>query len=160
MAGVSGSSLMSLFGSVNQAGIVKTSKALAWALGTGLAPVTWWLVGDLTSAGFTEDQLDYFIRSPKAWDEHALTAGIAGAVVAGTVLARIGWLAFRNRLTRPLIRRLALAAAIGAYAGFAGRVLTAGGIGANIGAGLIMILTLAGIVTAVVVARDRRRTPG
>lgn len=131
---------------------------------------SWWLIGDQTNEAARQldaegVELDYAIRP--------MTLGPVGDRIAG-VLACIGTIGALGALvwgtsTRKVDSRwwwvlLPLVGA-GALVGIAWRVLTAGGIGANIGAGLTIIaggpllaaLLIAAAVAALQMHRDRIR---
>ncbi|MGN9778229.1 hypothetical protein ACTMS0_21055 [Micromonospora sp. H33] len=117
----------------------------------------WWLIGDLTSGQARRlaaegTALDYTVRP--------VSLGAAGDRIVG-VLACVAALVALGVLVRGTVVRqvdprwwavlLPLVAA-GALAGYAGRVLTAGVIGANIGAGLIVLTGGPVLVVLLVVA--------
>jgi hypothetical protein len=96
------------------------------------AVVAWVLVGDQSAPGFRPDELDYTIRLEVPASVET-TAGIAcGAIlvaaIIGLVRKRAGW------------QVVAAALLAGAIVGAGARIVTAGTIGANIGAGLVMFL--------------------
>lgn len=118
--------------------------------------MTWWLIGDLSSPGFAPDELDYMFRAPEAFDRHATAAGVVGLVVAAACLVVLGWL-YRADPRRGLMHA-AVAVGLGFWIGLAGRTFTAGGIGANIGGGLVFMATIGGIVSLVAYQRSKRTT--
>jgi hypothetical protein len=98
---------------------------------------TWWLVGDLSTVPVSDDP-DYFLRPFDIPPGAERTAGLGSTVLTAIALLVLAW-ATRGRLLDPrwwgaLIPLLAA----GAIAGSGWRVLTAGGIGANIGAGFVV----------------------
>ncbi|MER6756845.1 hypothetical protein ABT235_21975 [Micromonospora echinofusca] len=108
--------------------------------------------------------MDYAIRPVSLGPAGDRIVGVLACV--GVVLA-LAWL-LRVTARRSLDRRwwwvLAPLVAAGALLGLAWRVLTAGGIGANIGAGLMLIvggpaLAVLLIVAAVAALRMRRHRP-
>ncbi|MEU7934725.1 hypothetical protein [Micromonospora echinofusca] len=129
----------------------------------------WWLIGDLTGdearrLAAEGVELDYAIRPVSLGTTGDRIVGVLACV--GVVLA-LAWL-LRATARRSLDRRwwwvLAPLVAAGALLGLAWRVLTAGGIGANIGAGLMLIvggpaLAVLLIVAAVAALRMRRNRP-
>ncbi|MEW2379756.1 hypothetical protein AB0883_27130 [Micromonospora sp. NPDC047812] len=142
--------------------------ALALVLGTPVA--AWWLIGDLTNdearrLAAEGVELDYAIRP--------VSLGPAGDRIVG-VLACVGVVVALAWLLRPTARRrldprwwwvLAPLVGAGVLVGLGWRVLTAGGIGANIGAGLMVIaggpaLAVLLIVAAVAAVRMRRPRRG
>jgi len=107
---------------------------------------TWWLVGDLSTEIVDPD---YFIRPVQIGGtaEHVVGVG-AVVLVAGSVVALVvaGW---RGRLDQGWWSVLVELVLAGGLCGAGWRVLTAGVIGANIGAGLVMMVG-APIVAALV----------
>jgi hypothetical protein len=112
------------------------------------AVATWCLIGPLREPGPPE-RLDHIVRSPEVdrWIEV-----LVGVVAVGAALA-LGWATYRSRTSD---RRVAvplfvgvtgLAVTTGLVIGGGGRLLTAGGSGANIGGGMAMLF---GIPTALV----------
>ncbi|AUH39094.1 hypothetical protein CXR04_01450 [Streptomyces sp. CMB-StM0423] len=96
----------------------------------------WWAVGQL-DADF--DDLDYYMRPPELPPglEPALgISGMAVAVVCAVVLVVGTWLEWFDLRWWQVIGPLVLA---GIGTGYGWRILTAGGIGANIGAGAVML---------------------
>lgn len=92
------------------------------------AALTWWLVGDVSYTGNAGEQgLDRMAEPPVSEaTAHVLRAG--SAVLLPLVLL-VGW-----RLRAVLLPAVVLGAVVGA----AGRVVTAGVIGANIGGGMVL----------------------
>ncbi|MGC4789523.1 hypothetical protein ACLQ22_17020 [Micromonospora sp. DT178] len=142
--------------------------ALALVLGTPVA--SWWLIGDLTNdearrLAAEGVELDYAIRP--------VSLGPAGDRIVG-VLACVGVVVALAWLLRATARRrldprwwwvLVPLVGAGVLVGLGWRVLTAGGIGANIGAGLMVIaggpaLAVLLIVAAVAAVRMRRPRRG
>ncbi|RLK25787.1 hypothetical protein DER29_3798 [Micromonospora sp. M71_S20] len=142
--------------------------ALVLVLGTPVA--SWWLIGDLTNdearrLAAEGVELDYAIRP--------VSLGPAGDRIVG-VLACVGVVVALAWLLRATARRrldprwwwvLVPLVGAGVLVGLAWRVLTAGGIGANIGAGLMVVaggpaLTVLLIVAAVAAMRMRRPRRG
>ncbi len=131
----------------------------------GAALLGWWWVGELSYTGDAGAQgLDYFLRAP----ELSLTAlrllAAAGAVLlltAGAVLATT--VPASARLRWGML--LAGAVVLGLALAYGGRAMTAGVIGANIGAGIVLLLgaPLLGLFTlllVVVAVRGRRGLAG
>ena len=127
---------------------------LALALGTGLLLVSWWLIGDLSSSGFSPDELDYMVRTPDVIERNSATAGVVGAVTAAVGLVVVSLLFLGGRLERRSLILIGAGAGCGAFLGLAARTITAGGIGANIGAGLVILF---GVPAAVVGLRAAYR---
>jgi hypothetical protein len=107
---------------------------------------SWWLVGDLSTE--TADP-DYFLRPVDLGDtaQHVVGVGAVVLVAASAVaLVVAGW---RGRLDRRWWSVLVELVLAGGLCGAGWRVLTAGVIGANIGAGFVMVV-VAPIVAALV----------
>ena len=134
------------------------SRLVAGALGAALVPVSWWLVGDLSSTGFDSEELDYFPRAPDVFERDATAAALVEAAVAVALVAVLIWMYTRGDLSHKWLLTVLAAAASGAFLGFAARTFTAGGIGANIGASLIMMILLAGVTGWVLTARRLKRS--
>lgn len=118
-----------------------TVTAMTYARGVAAAVVSLpaaalaaaWLVGDQSSAGEMTD-LDFALRPLDVAEGVQVGAGVAGLAVLGlgaVVVARGAPRAW------PV---LACLAAAGLLVGGGYRVITAGGIGANIGAGLVVLI--------------------
>lgn len=100
----------------------------ATLLSTALA---WWLVGDLSYTGDTGEQGLDRLAEPPVSERTAHVLGASSAVLLPLVLL-LGW-----RLRTVLLPAVVLGAVVGA----AGRVVTAGGIGANIGGGIVLLFS-------------------
>ncbi|WP_156051710.1 hypothetical protein [Allokutzneria albata] len=111
-------------------------KAPVWSevalVGAG-ALTAWWLVGDQSSQVPPGTQLDYYMRLPAYSPAVDIAIGVAGVVIGVALLVRAKGL-WRLPFTGAFL--------LGAVLGVFGRVLTAGGIGANIGAGLVFMIGL------------------
>ncbi len=96
----------------------------------------WWLIGDQSSKGINRP-LDYVARAPDIPDVAVIAAGVVGLAVVIAILlqlvvaARGGDLRVRHENTIVLAFL-----AVGFVAAGSARVITAGSVGANIGAGL------------------------
>lgn len=122
----------------------------------------WWAVGQL-DADF--DDLDYYMRPPELPPGLEPALGLSGMIVtlvcAGVLLVAT-WLEWFDWRWWQVIGPLVLA---GIGTGVGWRILTAGGIGANLGAGFVMlfglptlIATLAwAVLRSVQLIRDARR---
>lgn len=105
----------------------------------------WWLIGDLTDSEARRlaaegVALDYAVRPVGLGPAGDRIVGVLACVAAAIALGVL----VRSTLVRGLDARwwtvlLPLVAA-GALVGFAGRIVTAGGIGTNIGAGLTVLV--------------------
>jgi hypothetical protein len=102
--------------------------------------VTWWVVGDQTSTGFNEDELDYSLRAPGWALDHAEPAGVIGSMSLIVAVAVLGWAAVTRRINSQWLIVVASLMAVGVIAAAVYRFMTAGGIGANIGGGVSVIL--------------------
>ena len=99
--------------------------------------VTWVAIGDLSEPDLADP--DYFLRPPTIEPAIETAAGwVSAAVIVGAVVAFVAGHRF-GRLTVRQTLALVPTLLIGAFIGMAGRVLTAGGVGANIGAGLVVM---------------------
>ncbi|QFY12251.1 hypothetical protein GBF35_41875 [Nonomuraea phyllanthi] len=120
------------------------SRNTVWMAAAGCLIATpvavWWLVGDLSAAVPPGTALDRAIRPPAIdpWAERA--AGIAAVLVVAGTAALLVRASHRRRFDRRWWAALLPALAAGALAGAGWRVMTAGTLGANIGAGLTIIL--------------------
>jgi hypothetical protein len=112
--------------------------AAACVLATPVA--VWWLVGDLSVAAPAGAGLDYVIRPPAIdpWAERLI--GVGGLLVTGLALVLLVRASRQRRFDRRWWATLLPAMGAGIVAGFGARVVTAGTIGANIGAGLTIVL--------------------
>lgn len=114
----------------------RTLAALAaFVLLVSLPVATWWLVGDLSAE---IDDPDYMFRPPELTDGTERALGLVALVlVVGAVVALAS--AARRRQLGPRDVALAPLVAAGVSVEFAGRALTAGVGGANIGGGIILL---------------------
>ncbi|MGC4763911.1 hypothetical protein ACLQ20_13745 [Micromonospora sp. DT46] len=141
--------------------------ALVLVLCTPVA--AWWLIGDLTGdearrLAAEGVELDYAIRPVSLGATGDRVVGVLACVGVALALAWLIRATARRRLDRRWWWVLAPLVAAGVLLGLAWRVLTAGGIGANIGAGLMVIaggpaLAVLLIVAAVAALRMRRNRP-
>jgi hypothetical protein len=101
------------------------------------AVVTWWLVGDQSTT--SRDNADYVLRPPFRFGNRVTRAVGAGALVVTVGAAAVLIVATASHSFDPrwwsVVGPLLL---LGSLLGLGWRVLTAGVIGANIGAGLFM----------------------
>ncbi|TDD00291.1 hypothetical protein E1292_29280 [Nonomuraea deserti] len=115
---------------------------LAAAAGCALAvPVAvWWLVGDLSASVPPGTALDHVISPPAIgpWAERAV--GVAALLVTGVTTVLLVRASRRRRFDRRWWAALIPVLVAGAIAGAGWRVVTAGTVGANIGAGLTIML--------------------
>ena len=119
----------------------RTRYVIAAAVLVGATPVaTWWVVGDLSSEGF--DDLDYMVRPPAI---PPLVETLAGVVAVAAVLASatvLGLALHRRRLRRVWRATVVPLCAAGVVVGCGARMVTAGGIGANIGGAMAVFFGL------------------
>ncbi len=131
-----------------------TRTALVLALLAAPA-VTWWAVGDLSEPLGS----DHFVRTP-GWLESngtmigrsALAIGAAGLV---WLLSPIG----RRGLERQTVLGALPLVALGVFVGFTYRVFTAATIGANIGAGLLLLFGVGFVPAMLALAAVLGRRP-
>lgn len=116
-------------------GVVAAATALIVA-----GPVaTWWLVGDQSTVPVSGDP-DYAFRPFDITAGTERTVGIGSTMVAVLAFLALAWATRRHRLEARWWMVLAPLVSAGLIAGFGWRVLTAGVIGANIGAGFMVLL--------------------
>jgi hypothetical protein len=115
--------------------------AVAAALGLVLAvPVaTWWLVGDLSTVPVSAGR-DYAFRPWPIGPAVARAAGAGSLVLGAVAVVVLGWAAVRRVVDIRWWAVLLPLAVAGFIAGASWRVLTAGVIGANIGAAFVVFL--------------------
>jgi hypothetical protein len=135
---------------------------IACALVAATPVALWWLVGDLTSPGFAESELDYAFRAPRLPPAVSNASGLLATVVVVVCAALLARERIRGRITAGWLATPVLLCTAGAVLAFGGRAMTAGGIGANIGAGLFVLFGLPAVLGLVVAAtanawRERRR---
>lgn len=124
--------------------------------------VAWFWAGRLSEPELNPAVADYAWRPWRALLEHE---SLVGAVSTGVALAAaLALIAMRRRVggwaAAPVLATTLALAVLGAWAGVGYRVITAPVVGANIGAGLVILATPALVVVelvAVAVWRSRRR---
>ncbi|MGE5136074.1 MAG: hypothetical protein ACM32E_24580 [Gemmatimonadota bacterium] len=99
---------------------------------------TWWLVGDLSTVPVSVGR-DYAFRPWPIGPAAARAAGTGSLAVGGMAVAVLGWAALRRQLAARWWAVLVPLLAAGFIAGAGWRVMTAGVIGANIGAGFVIV---------------------
>ena len=110
---------------------------------------TWWLVGDQSTVPASAEP-DYAIRPWNISPAAAHTAGLASLLLATAMTVLLARATALSRLDRRWWAVLTPLLVAGILAGAGWRVMTAGGIGANIGAGLYVMFfgpIFAGLVT-------------
>jgi len=123
-------------GALAQHGVVLAAAVLQ-VLATPVA--TWWLVGDLSTVPLSAEP-DYAFRP---WPISAAVARAAGAsslMLSAAMTVLLVWATSARRLDVRWWAVLIPLLLIGMSAGAGWRVMTAGVIGANIGAGLIILV--------------------
>lgn len=123
------------------------SAAVALVLATPVA--TWFLVGDLSATQF--EDLDYMWRAPVLPAPAELVLGVLAALVAVVSATVLAVALHRGEVRRQWSATVVPLCVAGALLGYGGRVVTAGGIGANIG-GALMIFLAGPLVVALVTA--------
>ena len=110
----------------------------------------YWLIGDQSSEGFPEAQLD-FVIAPPGWPDETVTAAgtIALSIVLGAALV-LGSAARRRRIDPRWLIVVVLLMAVGAIVAGGYRTMTAGVIGANIGAGFVILFGIPACMALVV----------
>ena len=101
--------------------------------------VTWWLVGPLDTAP-ARSGLDYAFRPWPISPAEARAAGLAASVVAVVSLTALGRETIRRRMEARWWWVLVPLLAAGFLAGAGWRVMTAGVLGSNIGAGFVVMI--------------------
>jgi hypothetical protein len=115
---------------------VKWLVPLAAAMLLLAVPVlTWWLAGDQSTVALTADP-DYFVRPLHISPALERVLGCGSVLVAIVAALLLTWASLRHGLDLRWWSVLGPLLPAGALTGFGWRVLTAGVIGANIGAGL------------------------
>lgn len=112
--------------------------APALALVLAVPVATWWLVGDLSTVPASMGP-DYAFRPWPIGPAVARAAGIGSLAVGGMAVAALGWASLRRSLAARWWAVLVPLLAAGFIAGAGWRVMTAGVIGANIGAGFVIM---------------------
>lgn len=123
---------------------------------------TWFWAGRLSEPELNPAVADYAWRPWRSLVEHE---SLVGAVSTGVALAAaLALIVMRRRVggwaMAPVLATTLALAVLGAWAGLGYRVITAAVVGANIGAGLVILATPALVfveLVAVVVWRSRRR---
>jgi hypothetical protein len=135
--------------------VTRGERVARLALAGLLAATTWFVVGDLSSD--VDDQLDYLVKPGDAWSPAIAVIGVACLAA----LVGPGRGAWRRWSLATLVRVALLALLVGGGSGLAGRVLTAGVVGANIGGAFAAVvwLVLVPLATwALLVGDDHRRS--
>lgn len=116
---------------------------LASGVLTIAAPVaTWGLIGRQDEPGVPPSQLDYVVRAPELPAAVETGLGAAGLVLAALCSVLLVRATRRGTFDHQWWQVLAPLVAAGLMAGAGWRVATAGVIGANIGAGLVVMFVI------------------
>jgi hypothetical protein len=119
-----------------------------------------WLVGDQSSPGFARHELDY------AWGPVNIppVLGLISVVVLAVSGVALGALFWKRSLHRSWLPVVIMLAGAGVVLGYTWRVFTAGVIGANIGAGILMVfggpLFLVYLLVTLIVGLRARKKSG
>jgi hypothetical protein len=111
----------------------------AVALQVATPVATWWLAGDLSTVPASSDP-DYAFRPWLISPAATRAAGIGSLTIAATAIVLLGWATLRRLMDVRWWAVLVPLMAAGFIAGAGWRVMTAGVIGANIGAGFVVLL--------------------
>ena len=127
----------------------------AFLLPVAALPAAWWLIGDQSSDMPPGAKLDYYLgpwRFPAALETTAGVLGLLIAVVAVAVLLHAGRSGTWDPRWQTVVSTLTVVTVLLAV-GL--RILTAGGIGANIGAGMALLglFPIAGLLLALAAYR-------
>jgi hypothetical protein len=99
---------------------------------------TWWLVGDLSTVSASAHP-DFAFRPLDVSRGAERAAGLASALLAAVMLLMVVWFSVRHLFDARWWTVLVPLMAAGFITGAGWRVMTAGLIGANIGAGLVVL---------------------
>ncbi len=109
-----------------------------------------WVVGDLSETN--DPRPDHVVRPPEIPAALELTVGALSVVLVIASTAVLVWSWRRERPEPGLLSVLLPLVAVGAILGLAWRVITAAVIGANIGAGLVMLFGPPVVLVLILVA--------
>jgi hypothetical protein len=124
---------------------------LAGAFAILATPVAaWWLIGDQSESRVPRRNRDYFARAPNVASWIVATAGAVALLVLVAAAGVLVQAVRHRRIARGWMGVVGLLSFAGVLVAFFGRIATAGVDGANIGAGLSLIV--GGPVLIVVVA--------
>ncbi len=138
---------------------------VAAALGIPAAfPATWWLISLVDQSGDEIVDPDYFVRPPDLSSSTELVVGAVALVLCLAGIAAIAYMISTGRWHLSVAGFTLAPLAAFAFAGMTAQVLTAPTIGANIGAGLLLLLVpvvVVGTALAVIfaVASWRKQRP-
>src|SRR5215475_11959212 len=108
----------------------------------------WWLIGDLSTVPLSADP-DYTIRPPHIDPSLARDVGIVSVVLFLAAIAFALYATRRRWLGGEWWAVIGPLLLVGVIAAFGERLVTAGVIGANIGAGFVMLLGVPVVVAAI-----------
>jgi hypothetical protein len=127
--------------------------AAALLCGVTSAPLTWWLVGDLTSTRYPADHWDYSMRTPAALEDATPLVGVVCLAIAALAILVL----MTSESPHPFVNPTLRLAGAGSLLGLAGRIATKGYMGADIGGGPMVMLAL-GTAVYLTVSGVRRLT--
>ena len=134
-------------------------KAVVWVVSSALfsasiAVLAWIAIGHRS---VDDPHPDYVIHPPRIPVAATWTAGIVALLVSVTFVSTFAWAARRSTSARRFLPVIAMLTGAGVLAGLTGRMLTDGVIGANIGAGLMVMFGGPTILSLLVFAAIRLR---
>lgn len=112
------------------------SAAVALVLATPVA--TWFLVGDLSATQF--DDLDFLWRAPALPATVERVLGVVAALIALAAAGVLSVALLRREVRRQWSATVVPLCVAGALVAYAGRVVSAGGAGVDIGAAMMIFL--------------------
>ena len=121
----------------------------ATVLVAAVPAAVWGLMGQQNTEGFAESELEYAVRPWNISDGVAAGIGVVGLLLAAVATAALVRASRRGLLDRRWWSVLGPLTVAGVIVGAGWRVMTAGVLGANIGAGLVVLLggpVVAGLV--------------
>ncbi|MGI8663513.1 MAG: hypothetical protein ACR2LQ_09930 [Acidimicrobiales bacterium] len=132
-------------GSLLIAAPISSKLALA-TVAVSMPVATWWLAGSLDETdrnlpSGVEPRYDYIVRPPDVGVTVERVVGIVSVLAASVALMTLAVAVRRRRLVaRPWVELILCVAISGVAIGGAGRVVTAGTLGANIGGGVLLFV--------------------
>jgi len=137
-------------GSTSKAGWVIVPAAVGMVMAVPV--VSWWLVGDQSSVPAGAHP-DFTFQGFEVGPSVERAAGIGSTVLAVVTMVVLAWAMYRRQIDWRWWGVLVLVMAAGFIVGSGWRVMTAGGIGANIGAGLVVFFGGPIVVALLICAR-------
>ncbi len=122
------------------------------------APITtWWLVGDLSESAYARDHM---FEAPKLTPGQELAIGVIATVLSVIPAAVVAAALAQRRLRWVQVRPALPILVAGVFCGFSWRVTTARVSGANIGGGMLMLITPIVLILSIAWSWHlRRRAP-